>query len=505
MGEIKRQSIISALVQYIGIALGFFNMMVFLPKALGQSNLGFYTFFMTMGTTLSLVTQLGIPNTTIRYFPYFLDEKNKHNGFFGFIAIAPIIGSLVAIPFMLFFKSNILELIAGWNLGNDDAGMVEKYYWLFLLFSFFVAYYNIFQAYSQSILKSSFPIFMRQIYVKVGIAVLALLVIMGVINLEIFFYLIVALFATQALIMLGFFLYHKQVSFKVNWSKFNPFKWEMAKFTTFSWLARSAPYLVDNVDTILITALAAGHFTDTGIYTPFAFAGKALAASGMAVNAITIPLVARAWKNNDLKEIANLYRKTAINLLIVGGLLFVGLAVNLDNMVSLLNWVTGEDYSSGKYVAVFVGLGILFDLATGVNGGIITNSKYYYFNLVLILLLLVATVITDLIYIPLYGLLGAAAATAGARFFYSLGKMIFVKWKFGMQPFTNKTLLAVLVILLVLALNQLIPVMDNFMVDIVVRSVVVSVLYIGLTLLLKVSDDISNTVMGLLRRVGLKD
>jgi len=223
----------------------------------------------------------------------------------------------------------------------------------------------------------------------------------------------------------------------------------------------------------------------------------------MAVNAITIPLIARAWKNNDLKEIASLYRKTAINLLVVGGLLFVGIAVNLDNMVSVLNYVSGEDYSAGKYVAVFVGLGFLFDLATGINGGIITNSKYYYYNLLLIMVLLVAVIITDIIFIPIYGLIGAAVATAGTRFFFNLGKMIFVKWKFDMQPFTKNTLLAVLVILVVLAMNLLIPRMENFFVDLIVRSGIVTVLYIGLTLLLKVSDDISNTAFGVLRRVGL--
>jgi len=503
VGEIKRQSIISSLLLYLGLAFGFFNTMIVLPRALGQTYFGFYTFFMTIGTTLSLMTQMGIPNTVIRYFPYFKNEENRHNGFFGFIVMAPIIGTLIAIPFMLYFKTNFIEMIAGWNLGNNDAALIEKYYWLFLIFSFFVAYYNIFQSYSQSLLKSSFPIFIRQIYIKLGIAVLAFVLILDFIGLETFFYAIVLLFASQALLMLLFFLYHKQVSFKVDWSKFNPLKTDMTKFTVFSWLARSAPYLVDNVDKILITALAAGHLTDTGIYAPFAFAGGALASSGMAVNAITIPLIARAWKNNDLKEIASLYRKTAINLLVVGGLLFVGIAVNLDNMVSVLNYVSGEDYSAGKYVAVFVGLGFLFDLATGINGGIITNSKYYYYNLLLIMVLLVAVIITDIIFIPIYGLIGAAVATAGTRFFFNLGKMIFVKWKFDMQPFTKNTLLAVLVILVVLAMNLLIPRMENFFVDLIVRSGIVTVLYIGLTLLLKVSDDISNTAFGVLRRVGL--
>lgn len=503
MGKIKRQSIISSVFLYVGLALGFVNMLIILPRALGQSGLGFFNFFLTVATTISLITQLGFPNTTVRYFPYFKDEDTKHHGFFGFIVLAPIIGTLLAIPVMLVFKEEIINLMIRWNMGGSQTAELQNYYWLALIFSLFVAYYNIFQAYSQSILKSSFPIFLRQIYIKLGIGGCALLVLFGFISLRSFFYCIVGLFAGQSLALFIYFLKHKQVSFKVNWSKFNPLKKDMTKYTTFSWLSRSAPYLVDNIDVVLITALAAGHLTDTGIYTPFAYAGKAMASAGVALNAITIPLIARAWKNNDLKEIGNLYRKTSINLIVVSGLLLVGLIVNLDNLVYLLNWVSGDDYSAGKYVALFVALGMFADLSTGCNGGIISYSRYYYYNLILIVVLLVAIIITDVIYIPIYGLLGAAMATAAARFLFNLGKLFFVKWKFGLQPFTKKTPLALLVILIVLALNQLIPRIDNFFIDLLVRSGIVSACYLGLTLLLGVSSDISNTVWGVLRRVGL--
>lgn len=502
MGQIKRQSIISSLLLYVGVAFGFLNMIILLPWALGsEENFGFYSLLLTVGTTIALITQLGMPNTTVKYFPYFMDKEKKHNGFFAFISAVPLLGILVVFPLLLLLKEPIVSYLG--EAGGE--AMVRNFYWLFLLFSVFIAYFNVYQSYSNSLLKSAVPFFLRQVGVKLGTAILCLLLGFGVITLSWFFYLLVGLFAFQVIAMLIYLKSIGHLNWKFDFSMFKPeLRKEMFSFTAYSMLARSAPYLVDNIDLMLITVLSAGQLVDTGIYTPYAFAGKAIALPGLALNAVAIPMVARAWKNNDLKQIDDIYQKTAINLLIIGGWVFMGICINVQNLATILSFF-GENYAAGMYIPIFIGISRLFDLATGVNGGIITNSKYYYFNLILILFLLAGVVISDIIFIPRYGIMGAAIATAVSTFVFNFGKLIFVWWKFKLQPFTPKTVLAVILIAGMIALNYfLLPQLDNFILDILYRSVISTLLYFTVVLALNLSGDLTNTFHGLLRRVGWK-
>jgi O-antigen/teichoic acid export membrane protein len=86
-----------------------------------------------------------------------------------------------------------------------------------------------------------------------------------------------------------------------------------------------------------------------------------------------------------------------------------------------------------------IGLSKYFDLILGNNNAIIFNTKYYRAVLFLGVILVFLTVGLNMIFIPIYGILGSAFATLLSITLYSLAKLMFVK-RLHLFPFTKQTL-----------------------------------------------------------------
>ena len=92
MGTIKRQSIFSTIYVYIGIFIGYINVTLLYPTILGSEGFGFTRFLISTGAILGVFAQMGLSGITIRFFPFFQDKDNQHNGFLSFALLVPLIG-----------------------------------------------------------------------------------------------------------------------------------------------------------------------------------------------------------------------------------------------------------------------------------------------------------------------------------------------------------------------------------------------------------------------------
>ena len=113
------------------------------------------------------------------------------------------------------------------------------------------------------------------------------------------------------------------------------------------------------------------------------------------------------------------------------------------------------------------------------------------------------TVVLNLWLIPLFGLNGAALATALAVFTLNLVQLLFVWWKFRMQPFSGRTVVGLLVMGGVMAGGSLIPRMGFLVLDAAVRSLICSAVYWVLVLRLHISEDVREYLERNLDRLGL--
>jgi len=220
------------------------------------------------------------------------------------------------------------------------------------------------------------------------------------------------------------------------------------------------------------------------------------------ITQISTPLIARSLENNRMNEIADIYSKSALNQLIIGLLLFIGLYVNLDNIYQLIP--KSEIYVLGKWVVIFIGIGKLFDMGAGLNGEIIILSKYYKVNIILTAILALITISANLLFIPIYGIVGAALGTALSLIIFNVIKFLFVYYKLKLQPFTYNNLKVLIIGGLTLLVGRYIPQIENILVDIVMRSAVILMVYTGSIVITRSSEEVTQLLQTAIRFIRKK-
>jgi O-antigen/teichoic acid export membrane protein len=229
-----------------------------------------------------------------------------------------------------------------------------------------------------------------------------------------------------------------------------------------------------------------GHAPDE-IYTTSFYMATVIEIPKRAMTQVATPLISRGFEKNDTAEIHNIYHKTALNQFLLGTLLLIGIAANLDSIFMLMP--KGEIYQAGKWVVVIVGAGKLVDMLFGPSSEIIVYSKYYAFNIVLIVLLAVMIITANNILIPAYGIAGAAMGAALTLVVFNAVKFIFIWVKLGLQPFSGAFLKVLLVGGLSWAVHLLIPRVEPVILDIILRSGAITLVFSVLTVWMKISPD----------------
>ena len=142
----------------------------------------------------------------------------------------------------------------------------------------------------------------------------------------------------------------------------------------------------------------------------------------------------------------------------------------------------------------FIGAAQLVNLVAGLHGLILIHSSYYksivYFNLFLFLI----TFVTNLIFIPMYGINGAALATFISLLLFNAVRMIYVYKKMNFQPFSKKTIITFLMIAVIYFGLNYIPLTSMALVNIVIRSLIACLLVAFTVQHFKLSEDISSLI-----------
>lgn len=203
-----------------------------------------------------------------------------------------------------------------------------------------------------------------------------------------------------------------------------------------------------------------------------------------------------AFKIGDMKKVSDFYRRTSLNQLAVGLLLFIGVLGNLHNLFSILP----PEYAGGAVIFFVIGLANLFDLATGINSSIVLASPFYKHDLYATVSLLVVAVFLNFMFIPVWGINGAAFATAISIFIYNTYKCAIVWKRLKMQPFHLGFIELGLVAWVVYYGSKVIPYLGNVILDITIRSLAMSIAFAVMMYVLRISKDMNDLVDQLFRK-----
>lgn len=491
MGNIRRQTLFTSVFIYMGLVLGYINVTILYPVVLGPEKFGYTRWLLSVSAIFAFFGQLGVSNLTTRFFPYFKDKDQQHNGFLGFISFAPFFSTMAICLLVILLK----DVVIMYFCKEEDVAIVQQYYFLLPPAIIITVYTSIFSSYGMALLKTAVPSFLKEVFSRFYSLFILLLLFVGWVDFTAFLWLLIAGMGLKVLGLVAYFKWLGQLFLRFDWGIFKrPIFKEMKNYGLYAIFARGSGIIIHNIDIIMISSFLG--MGGAGVYAVFLYVSRAITVPANSLTPITATLVSDAWKRNDLSLIYTLYKKTSINQLAIGALLLIGVWSNIDNLLVLL----GDDYAAGKYVVLIIGLAQLFNMGTGNNGIIILQSKYYRVDLIFVAILLILTVATNYLLIPVYGITGAAMATALTIFINNVLTLFFVWWKMDMQPFDKQSVKVLVISAVALGVNYLIPVMPHFILDILVRSALITLVYGGLTLYWNISEDIDRLVSNVVQK-----
>jgi O-antigen/teichoic acid export membrane protein len=491
LGIVIKQSIRSSIISYIGVVIGYVNVLWLYTYFLSTEQVGLFRLIQSASYLLATFGQIGLAQSFIKFFPEFKNEK----GFLPATLLGGTLGFFVLCGAALVFKDTIVGYF------SQESPLFIEYFQLTLLLTFLVIQFQLLEAYSRSLLKITAPTFFRDIGLRVTTGIFLVLYGFSFIN---FNQLVYSLLIVHGIAVVGLiinFLKNKelQVSLDFSFLRNGQLK-RIMNYGFYSLIGAGGTQIILLIDNIMISGYEG--LGNNGIYTIAFFIGVVIEMPKRAITQISSALLSQAFNKNDMAAVKKLYKQTAINQLLIGSLLLIGIWANLTNIYSFIP--NSEDYIAGFNVVLFIGLGKLSDMAFGTNGEIIVMSKYYRFNVITVAILALLAVVLNTFLIPIYGIEGAAIASFLAMLVFNLTKYVFVWMKFGIQPFSIATLKMVGISGTALLLNSLLPSLDSSILDIVVRSATISLVFLGLTYGLKVSEEFNGVINQVFTKLKLR-
>ena len=241
--------------------------------------------------------------------------------------------------------------------------------------------------------------------------------------------------------------------------------------------------------------------SQTAFYAVAVFIATVVEIPGRAMFQIVNPLVAKALNENASKELENLYKKSSLNLLIISGLFF--LLINL-NIEPFYNLVLDSSYSTAALVVLIISTGKLILMSFGCGPAILATAKFYKITLPFSLMMAVSVYFLNDKLIDLYSINGAALSTLIVISFFTLAKILYLKYKLKIQPYSYSTFKVLVLIVFLFFLINPVNFGGNYMLEIIGKSIPVSIIYILLVYQMKASNEINTLIKKTLSKFGFQ-
>lgn len=489
MGIVKRQGAQNMVYTYFGVLLGAFNNIILFQEFLSRGQYGLVTLLLTYMVIGTEVSQLGASRIIIRFFPYFKDDPKRHSRFMTLVSVYVGVGFL-AFSLLLWLFS---PLVVG--MYEENAPLFAQYFLLVIPMVVAYSLQKVLMTLSQSLLKSVLPNFTQQV-VQRGLQTIAVLgFFLNWWNFEGFVNFFVWSYFIPCLILMVYLIRLKGLNFTFQPEVFRSRLFRIIlNYGLFTTLTETTIILVNRVDMAMLGKMLGE--IEAGTYGLAFFIATLVYVPARSLNAIVVPLLAQKIRERNLPAVQELYQKTALNNLLIGGWVAIGIIVNLDAFFELF-----PKHEAGKWAVIWIAIGTLVNISTGTSRAILINSRFFRFDLIANLALLVLVILTNLWLIPMLGLVGAALATAGSLVVYNSATVLFLWIKLRIQPWTWHNLVGLVLLGIVLGLGLNIPAWTSPIIRIGINSIAVTAVFIPLVLLLRLSPDLNSLAQVIYLRV----
>ena len=266
MGIIFKQSLKGAAYSYTGTALGFLITGLLLPNFFSTTEVGLLRVLISYGILFAQFANLGLSSVTVKVFPFFRDQENKHSGFLGFTLLIGLFGVIISTALFFGLKPLLLEN------AQDKSELFVTYANYVLPLILFTLLFNLFDTYYRVLYNAVKGIFYKEVVQRVLILLVVLAYYFKFIDFHstVIFYVLANILPT--VFILGvilrdklFFIIPSATLFKKKFLK------EFFSVAIFGFMNSFSGVLALNIDIIMISTFVG--LSATGIYSITFFFG----------------------------------------------------------------------------------------------------------------------------------------------------------------------------------------------------------------------------------------
>lgn len=183
-----------------------------------------------------------------------------------------------------------------------------------------------------------------------------------------------------------------------------------------------------NLDILMVGALLGT--TEAGLYRTATSLASITSFGLVVVNLVIVPKIVALHSSGDRDALQNLLFRSAslISLLALVGALVLWLGGEV-----LLGWIFGQAYLDAYWALAILGLGQFFNAFFGVSAHCLNMTGHEKISLVGVSIGAVSNVGLNVVLIPIYGIEGAAIATAVSLFTWNLILTLMLRRKTGLN------------------------------------------------------------------------
>lgn len=483
--SIRRQSIISSILVYIGFAVGLLNTYLY-AKGFAESQYGLVQgAFMAFSNLMFSLSNVGLTYYIFKFFPYYNDNLPPKKNDMITIALAI---SLIAFLFVLFaglvFKNFVIR-----KYSENSPELIQYYYWLFP-FGFGLTIYSILEIFTWQLRKSVVTNFLKEIVFRLLATILIVLFFMKVIkDFDLFIKLFSFTYIAIALALVIYLVYTRQLHLTFTISRVTrKFLKKILGVVFFVWGGTLVFNIAQVFDTLVIGSVVANGMASVGVYTLAQNMSSMVHAPQRAIVSAAVPPLSQAWKDKNFGLINRIYQRSSINQLLFAMVMFSLIWLNFTDGV--LTFHLKQGYLDARYIFLIIGITKIIDMGTGVNSQIIATSVHWKVEFVSGIILLALTIPLNYFFTKQFGPEGTATANLISGIVYNCLRYFYLLKKFKMQPFTPKTVYALLLGGACFVICYIL--FDNFQGFgwIVLRSTMFMILFAAGVLFLKLSPDV---------------
>lgn len=478
----------------MGVAIGTLTQGFLIPSYFTPAENGLLGLLMAYMFIFCQLASLGFNSAGVKYFPFFKNPSNGHNGFLFNGMVINLAGFAAATIIFIVFKDWIISS-SGVDLPGKkaDTELFGNYYSFILPIAFATLVFNLFDNYAKNLYDTVWGSFLSQFLQRFLVLIAVLLIIFAWVEFNEFIYYWVAAISIPSIFMVyrSYQLGHFSLRYNPLFFESTSFRNQFFRFAGYSAITGMSTIIISQIDRIMVYKLLG--MSQSGIYGFCLLFGSVMAMSYMAVIKASSAIVVDAIDKQEYFRIESIYKKSSVFLFTFGFGILIIVWVNIDNIYSFIK----PEYALGKTALILIGVGKLFDLVNSINGLILSNSKYYKIDSAIIISFILILYLFNKLLIPEYGMNGAAFATILAIVYYN-GLRTFLVWKFfGIHPFSSEQIKILAIGILVLLAGLQIPVMHGHVLirlaDVCIKSGVILAVFSGILIYFRISKDLNET------------